>query len=458
MNCIHPTPGEPGFGTTEMLFIDPAACVGCGNCVGACPVGAIANESSLMPTQLPFAELNRTYYDEFPHDDRPILSPLTPQRRLRAGGPFRIAVIGAGPAGMFAADELLKHPEIAAVDVFERQSTPYGLARRGVAPDHTDTKKVADLFAAIEAQPRFAYHFGVSVGTDITIDELRSRYNGVIVAVGAPADRRLLIPGEDLRGSLAATQVVGWYNGDPDHADVDVPLTHNRAVVIGNGNVALDVARMLTRDPEWLETHTDIASGALGELYGSTVDEVVVLGRRGPADAAFTVPELIGLSTLTDVDVVVDAEPDTLTGADTRSRLLRELAERPQPSTPGVTRIVLRFATTPIEIIGDGHGVTGVRVANTGHDDADEIIDAGLVVRAIGHRGRPVTGLPFDEVTGTIPNDRGRVEPGVYVTGWIKRGPRGFIGTNKTCAEETVGAVLDDLERVGPPLHDAVSR
>lgn len=456
VNCIHPAPGEPGFATAEMLHIDPKACVGCGACVTACPAGAIKPESALTPSQQPFKPLNAEYYEVFPHADRAPLALVPQHRRLTSPGPFRVAIVGSGPAGLYTADELLKHPEVAEVVVFERLGTPHGLARFGVAPDHVSTRGVSRLFEAIERERGFRYELGVEVGRDVSLAELREQYDAVVYAVGASSDRALGVPGEDLPGSLPATGVVGWYNGHPEKQDLDVPLDHERAVVIGNGNVALDIARVLTADHDRLESHSAIAPGALTALRAGELREVVVLGRRGPAEAAFTVPELIGLTGLADVDVVVEADPAQLEGAGMKLELLRELASR----TPSADRrrIVLRFAASPVEIIGEDGRVTGVEVMRnelvTAEDGSvraqatgeTEVIPAGLVVRAIGHRGLPVADLPFDEATGTVPSTAGRVEPGVYVVGWIKRGPSGFIGTNKSCAQETVECLLDDLE------------
>ncbi|HWJ11391.1 MAG TPA: FAD-dependent oxidoreductase [Nocardioides sp.] len=457
VNCIHPAPGEPGFGSTEMVYIDATTCVGCGACATACPVGATVPDAALTSKQLPFIDLNAAYYDLFPHADRTPVALVPQQRRLTRTGPFRVAVIGAGPAGLYTADELLKHPEVEGVDVYDRLRTPHGLVRHGVAPDHASTKLVTRLFEAIERQPRFRYFLGTDVGTEVTLADLRASYHAVVYAVGASADRMLGIPGEDLAGSVPATALVGWYNGHPDQQELDVPLGHERAVVVGNGNVALDVARILTRPMEVLE-RTDLAPDALERLRDSAVREVVVLGRRGPAQAAFTVPELIGLAALDDVDVLVDCDPTLLDGEDQRSQLLRELAARTPDPASERRRIVLSFAVSPVEVLGADGRVTGVRVArNRLVADADgvvraettgdeHVLDAGLVVRSVGHRGLPVADLPFDERTATVPHHAGRVEPGVYVVGWIKRGPVGFIGTNKTCAQETVETILDDLD------------
>lgn len=454
VNCIHPAPGEPGFAEAEMLYVDPKACVDCGACATACPVDALKPHTKLTDAELPFIELNRLYYETQPHDERTPLAVIPPVRPVTEE--IRVAVVGAGPAGLYAADELLKHAGVS-VDVFDRLPTPYGLARAGVAPDHQHTKQVTRLFAAIEGQPGFRYRLNVEVGGTgpraVAHDELARRYDGVIYAVGASTDRALGIEGEDLVGSTSATDVVAWYNGHPDSQDTPVDLGGERVVVIGNGNVALDVARILTSDPESL-LPTDIAALPLATLRGSKVREVVVLGRRGPAEAAFTMPELIGLAGLVDVDVVVDNGGGEILADSPKTALLAELAAR--TPTPGRRRIVLRFRTAPVRILGQ-ENVTAVEVTRTELREVDgrtvavatgetEVIEASMVLRSVGYRGTAVDGLPFDETTGTVPNEQGRVRPGTYVAGWIKRGPSGFIGTNKTCSEETVDALLDDLD------------
>jgi ferredoxin/flavodoxin---NADP+ reductase len=438
VNCIHPAPGEPGFAEAAMLYVDARSCVDCGACTTACPVGAIRPHTSLSPEQQPFVALNAEYYEVFPHHDRTPLALVPRQRRLSRSGPFRFAVVGSGPAGMYVADELLKHPEVT-VDVIDRLPTPYGLVRAGVAPDHQSTKRVTTLFEAIEREPGFDYLLGVEVGRDVTHDELACHYDGVVYAVGAADDQRLGIPGEDLPGSISATDLVGWYNGHPDKQGLRVPLDHERVVVVGNGNVALDVARILTTDPEDLAT-TDIAALPWATLSRSRVLEVVVLGRRGPADAAFTVPELVGLAGIEDRNVVVDTGGEPIDGETAKLRLLADLAARPRVA--GRRTLVLRFRTTPSRILGHDQ-VTGVEVVR---DGTTEVIACGTVLRAIGYHGQPVADLPYDPATGTVPNDRGRVRPGVYVAGWVKRGPTGFIGTNKACAEGTVERMLDDVD------------
>jgi len=465
VNCIHPAPGEPGFAEAEMVFVDARTCVGCGACASACPVDAVKPATRLTAAERPFVALAAEYYECFPHTDRTPLAVVGRQRRLSRSGPFRVAVVGAGPAGLYTADGLLAHPEIA-VDVYDRLPTPHGLVRAGVAPDHPHTKHVQDLFAHVEDQPGFRYFLGVEVGRDLSLAELSAQYDAVVYAVGAAHDKPLGIPGEDLPGSLSATELVGWYDGHPDHQDLAVGLDHERAVVVGNGNVALDVARILTSDPETL-ARTDVAALALAALARSRIQEVVVLGRRGPAQAAFTVPELVGLVGLADagrIDVVVQCPDDVLraTASDARGRLLLDLARRAR--TPGRRAVVLRFLARPTRVVGDAErGVTAVEVARTrlevGSDgvpvavDAgeSEVIEAGLLLRSVGYRGHPVPDLPHDPVTGTVVHDRGRVRPGVYVAGWAKRGPTGFIGTNKADAAQTVERILDDLDARATP-------
>lgn len=462
VNCIHPAPSEPGFAEAEMVYVDADSCVGCGACTTACPVDAILPESVLSEQQRPFIGLNAEYFDVFPHRDRRPLAVVARQRRLARPGPYRVAVVGAGPAGLYTADELLKHPEVQ-VDVYDRLPTPYGLVRAGVAPDHQSTKQVERLFRAIEEQPGFRYFLNVEIGRDLSHEELTAQYHAVVYTVGAAADRALGIEGEQLPGSCSSTDLVGWYNGHPDKQDLVVPLdaagaASRRVVVVGNGNVALDVARVLTADPEAL-ARTDIATLPLTALRRSGVREVVVLGRRGPNEAAFTVPELIGLAGLRGLNVVVDTGGAEIADDTTKGRLLAELAAR--TADPALPTIVLRFLTSPVRILGSDR-VTGVELVRnrlevdpagvprpvpTGETD---VLDCALVVRAVGYHGHPVADLPYDAVTGTVPNDGGRVAPGVYVAGWVKRGPTGFIGTNKSCAQETVDRVVDDLDAGRP--------
>jgi ferredoxin--NADP+ reductase len=390
--------------------------------------------------------------------------------------PIRVAVVGSGPAGFYAAGHLLKDSgERIEVDMIERLPTPWGLVRSGVAPDHPKIKSVTRVYEKTAAHPRFRYFGNVTFGEHVHREDLLSHYHAIVYATGSPIDRPLGIPGEDLPGSHAATDFVGWYNGHPDQTDLEVDLLcSERALVIGNGNVALDVARMLVLDPAELAT-TDTADHALEVLARSRVSEVIVVGRRGPAQAAFTNPELLELGDLADTDVIVDpAELDRALsvhdpGADediTRRRnveILRDYAAR-EPSGRR-KRIVLRFLLSPTALLPDANGHLGSvelvqnrLVAADGRLRAEpteerETVAAGLLFRAIGYRGIPLPGVPFDERSAVIPHEGGRVvDPdsrapleGEYVVGWIKRGPTGVIGTNKKDAQETVDAILADI-------------
>jgi ferredoxin--NADP+ reductase len=391
--------------------------------------------------------------------------------------PIRIAIVGSGPAGFYTAGHLLKHvSERFEVDMLERLPTPWGLVRSGVAPDHPKIKSVTRIYEKTAAHPRFRYYGNVTFGEHVSREDLLEHYHAIVYATGSPSDRPLGIPGEELPGSHAATEFVGWYNGHPDHTHLEFDLlSAERAVVIGNGNVALDVARMLVLAPEELAP-TDTADHALDVLARSSVREVVILGRRGPAQAAFTNPELLELGELAGADVIVDEAEleraltvsDPRAEADITSRrnveILRSYASRPPKGH--AKRIVLRFLLSPAALLPDERGHLGavevirnqlapvpgggLRALAT---DERETIAAGLAFRAIGYRGIPLPGVPFDERSAVIPNETGRVldresgapVAGEYVVGWIKRGPSGVIGTNKKDAQETVDAMLADL-------------
>lgn len=357
--------------------------------------------------------------------------------------PLRVAVVGSGPSGFYSAAELLALPDLdVTVDMFDRLPTPFGLVRAGVAPDHPKIKSVTRVFEKTAAKTGFNFYGNVEVGRDVDAEELAAAYDAVVYAQGADRGRRAGFPGEQLVGNHTAAAFVGWYNGHPDYCGADFNLAVTRAVVIGNGNVALDVARMLTMPVTALEA-TDIASHALHALRHSRIEEVVVLGRRGPEHAAFTAPELEELGALDGVDVVVDAAdlPDA-GGDDSRGKLsmLADFAMR--HATPGNKRIVLAFHTRPIEAVG-ARGVERLRVQR---DGKQHNISAGLVIHAVGYAGSRLAGLPFDDRRGVVCNERGRVlgYPGVYVAGWIKRGPNGVIGTNKACARETIEVLAAD--------------
>ncbi|MER6100533.1 FAD-dependent oxidoreductase [Streptomyces sp. NPDC001728] len=461
VNCIHPTPEEPDFGTTEMLYIDPRTCIDCGACADACPVDAIFPADRLTGRLREYEAINAAYYA----GRTPAPTPASPTfhpwgapafaRSLPADfGPLRVAVVGTGPAGMYAAEDLLLHTN-AQVTLIDRLPVAGGLLRYGVAPDHPATKGAGDTFARFHSHPRVTMRLGVEVGKDVTAGELAAHHDAVVYAVGAPSDRRLGIPGEELPGSVSATSVVSWYNAHPETgADaVHLAASTERVVVVGNGNVALDVARVLVMDPAELAA-TDIADHALAALRATPVREVVLLGRRGPEHAAYTGSELLALKHLPGVDLVVDdRDPRTGAAVDAAatgekaallSDVVRETVDWTRPPAPGRRRIVLRFHSAPVEALGDG-SVRTVRVTEEGSPSGTEI-GTGLLVRAIGYRGVPLAGLPFDEAGGTVPHEAGRVTglPGSYVVGWIKRGPSGGIGANRSCAEETVGTLLAD--------------
>ncbi|MFI9833844.1 FAD-dependent oxidoreductase [Streptomyces sp. NPDC051913] len=463
VNCIHPTPQEREFGSTEMLHVDPRACIDCGACADACPVDAIFPVDRLTGPQKAYAEINAAYFDGTPAPapaagspnfhvwDRPSF-----ERALPADfRPLRVAIVGTGPAGMYTAQDLLLHTN-AEVTLIDRLPVAGGLVRYGVAPDHPTTRKIGDTFARFHDHPRVRMLLGLRVGEQVTAEELSAHHDAVVYAVGAATDRRLGIPGEDRVGSVSATTFVAWYNAHPDVAPDAIDLSAERVVVVGNGNVALDVARILTGDHERLAA-TDIADHALRALRDSAVREVVLLGRRGPEDAACTRPELLALAQLPGVRLVVD-DHDPRVGAAIDSAAPGELAallrEVPREKidwsrTPGEgRRIVLRFHSEPREIVGaegegPGSAVSAVRVSGAG---GEILLPASTVLRAIGYRGTPVPGLPFDEATGTVPHEGGRVTglPGTYVVGWIKRGSSGGIGANRTCAAETVGTLIAD--------------
>lgn len=392
-----------------------------------------------------------------------------------AGSPLRVAIIGSGPSGFYTAAELLEHDDLAVqVDVIDRLPTPFGLVRLGVAPDHQKIKSVTKIYDKIAAHPEFRFYGNVDLGRDVSHADLAPYYHAIIYATGAPLARRLGIPGEHLPGSRSATAVVAWYNGHPDFTRLSLDLTHERAVVVGNGNVAMDVARVFGAPPEYLAS-TDIADHALDALRASSIREVVVVGRRGPAQAAFTPKELKELGEIPGLDVIVDpadleldaASRAALEGPGSRNRatnvaVLRNFAER--RLTGAERRIVFRFLLSPLEILGS-EGVEGVVMAHNElyhhtdgshrarQTDRTETISSGIVFRAIGYHGAPLPGVPFDARGGVIPNMAGRVThmstgepvPGEYAVGWIKRGPQGVIGTNKTDAQETVTCLLEDL-------------
>jgi ferredoxin/flavodoxin---NADP+ reductase len=393
--------------------------------------------------------------------------------------PYYVAIVGSGPSGYFAAASLLKLADVPEpldvhVDMLEMLPTPWGLVRSGVAPDHPKIKSISSQFEKTASHPRFRFFGNLVVGEHVHAGELAERYDAVIYAVGAQSDKPLRIPGEDLTGSVAAVELVGWYNAHPHFEQMSPDLTGERAIVVGNGNVALDVARILVTDPEELRT-TDIADHALELLDPRGVEEVVIIGRRGPLQATFTTLELreLGdLKGLEGVDVIVDpADVSDISDeeAEAASKTVRNNLKAlrgytgNQP-TPGNRRIVFKFHTSPIEIRGDGRVEQVVLGRNELVADENgrvvakdtgtrEVLPAQLVVRAVGYQGVPTPGLPFDERTCTIPHTDGRIEGSrnEYVVGWIKRGPSGVIGSNKSDSQHTVDTLVADLAGASHP-------
>jgi ferredoxin--NADP+ reductase len=411
------------------------------------------------------------------------------------GIPLRVAIVGAGPTGYYAADHLFRQAGLVVeIDMYDRVPTPYGLVRAGVAPDHQKIKSVTASFDKVAAHPRFRFYGSVELGRHVTVDDLRAHYHMVIYTTGAQTDRRMGIPGEDLKRSHPATEFVAWYNGHPDYRHLTFDLSHERAAIVGVGNVAVDVARILSRTPEELAT-TDIADHALEALRASRVREVYLLGRRGPAQAAFTNPEVKELGELADADVTAipeEVELDDLSRAamqragdratQRKVDLLQSYARR--TPTGKRRRLILRFLVSPVELLDDGAGaVGGIRLVRNKLYATDtgtlqpkptgefEDLPVGLVFRSVGYKGVALPGVAFNDKWGVILNEKGRVldpetkQPvvGEYTAGWIKRGPTGVIGTNKPDAAETVACMMEDLAadrylRAAEPSREAVDR
>lgn len=390
--------------------------------------------------------------------------------------PLRVAIVGSGPSGFYAAAELLNQPIEVKVDMFEKLPVPYGLVRYGVAPDHLKIKNVAKIFEKTASHPKFSFLGNVTVGKNITVFELRRFYDAVIFSIGAEADRKLGISGEDLVGSYTATEFVAWYNGHPDFQDHHFDFSQDVAAIIGQGNVAMDVSRILCKTPDEL-MKTDINQHALEVLAESKIKEVHVFGRRGPVQASFTSPEIKEMDELVDCYPIIDPKDMELNEASQKELddikfighkknydiLKHMLTVDPKGRK---RKFYLHFFRSPQEILGKGHvqkikfevnklvGEAGQqKVRGTG---VLEELDCGIVFRSVGYRGIPIKGLPFSEQSGVIPNQAGRVMDseqiysGWYVAGWIKRGATGIIGTNKPCSEETVKSLLEDLEHLNP--------
>ena len=365
---------------------------------------------------------------------------------------YKVAIVGAGPAGYFAAQALqnLQSEELQfTIDMIERLPTPWGLVRSGVAPDHPKIKTVSKVFEKIATAGNFRLFGGVELGTDISIEQLREMYDAVVIATGSTVGKKLGIPGEDLPGSLSAAEFVPWYNGHPDFHKVDVPLDCQRAVVIGAGNVAMDVARMLALEPSELDP-TDTADHAITALKESAIREVVISARRGPEHAAFTSPELRDLPKLEHTNVLMDkSEIDAAIGRagdaiekDTKSNLDAMLLISENANTNHERTMKFQFSATPIEIKGAGK-VEEVVFQKTGSDEKFSI-ECGLVITAIGYEAVNIPGIPYER--GKVVNTDGRVSENLYVVGWAKRGPSGVIGTNKSDASDVMKLLVEDLK------------
>jgi ferredoxin/flavodoxin---NADP+ reductase len=386
--------------------------------------------------------------------------------------PLRVSIIGSGPSGFYAADALLKSEVSTVVDMFERLPNPYGLVRTGVAPDHAKIKNVAKVYERIAAKPGFRYFGNVEFGKDVGLEELEQHYDAIIFANGAETDRNLNIPGEDLVGSHPATAFVGWYNGHPDFRDLEFDFSTETAVIIGQGNVAVDICRILCKTVEELKT-TDIAQHALDQLAESKIKFVHMIGRRGPVQAKFTQIEIRELGRLEDCDTHIDLEAFDFDEAsqqeldDPSNKLasknvtvMRDIAET---NPHGKSReLDIDFCLSPIEIKGDGRVESIVFEKNklvgepfklkaVGTGELEEM-PCGLVFRSVGYHGVPLPGVPFDEKRGIFPNENGRIigHDGLYAVGWIKRGPSGIIGTNKPDSQATVAQLLEDLSELRP--------
>lgn len=390
-----------------------------------------------------------------------------------------VAIIGSGPSGMYVADRLAKKAPDATIDIIDRLPTPFGLVRAGVAPDHQGTKKVTNQYEKLLSQPNVRYLGNVEVDRDITLAELKFSYDAVVIAAGAQIDRKLGIKGEELRGVYGSGAFVGWYNGHPDHRDLDPVQHHIRsAVVIGNGNVSIDISRVLVKDPGEM-TESDLCRHARDAIHGAQVETVYLVGRRGPIEASFTPPELRELGKLDSAVPVIENTtlPETLPNwvntniPEGRVRaknleILRSFQEL--EATSATKKIHLVFQANPVEFLGNEQGeVRAVRFEKTSIDDDGNAIGTGeffdipadLVVTAIGYRSSPLTGITFDEKRGIYPNEEGHIEDNVYVVGWGKRGPSGTIPTNRPDSFQVADRILADIGNGGEkPGPEALNR
>jgi ferredoxin--NADP+ reductase len=481
VDCIRPTPGDPEFNSAEMLYIDPKSCIDCGACQEACPVSAVHPEEDVPDHLRHFTEFNAGYFRRSPLTASSDPTPR-PERPSAENGPLTVAIVGSGPAAAYLAEDLLRRGNVK-VNILEKLPTPWGLLRAGVAPDHLKTKDLAPSLERVLRSTSLEYYLKVEVGRDIAVEDLLTSHHAVVIATGAADPAPWDVPGADLAGVHPAADFVAWYNGHPEHSHLAFDLSADRAVVIGNGNVALDVARVLLLSPEELK-RSDIAEHARIALENSNVKQVVVAGRRGPLQAAYTAAEFSALSRLAGVDLVINAD-DVLLDDASRAHLdsprasyaeqlkVQLAIDASQNSAEhSQRRLILRYLAEPTRV----HGETRVKAVeflrNELHSEDGRIVarptdapstveSAGLVITSIGYRGRELPGVPFDERSGTVLHANGRVTnnagetvTGLYATGWVKRGPSGGIGAARGDAQETAAAVVADFNNgalgVGP--------
>jgi ferredoxin/flavodoxin---NADP+ reductase len=467
VDSIHPAPGEPGFGQTGMLYIDPSTCIDCGACADVCPVDAISADHDLPVAELPFLDLGREFAARQPQ----LVGP--PKRRTQIEVPVvttsfltrshvRIAVVGSGASGLYTAEYLLADKRAnVELHLIERLDRIGGLARYGVAPDHGATRGVVRHFESILKDPRIVLRLGTEVGQNgVRHEELCREYDAVVYAVGASQDRELTIPGSGLPGLWGAAHVARWYNGHPSTATESVELCDAHAVVIGNGNVGLDVARMLLSSPETVSS-LEVPPEVGTSLSKSKIRHVTVVGRSGPERASFSYKELLGLTSHGDFSVQVDQNelPQEESGKKYDFEVQKKLNLLRRHSLvaddPGrARRLELRFGWSPRRLVGATR-VEGIFFERTSNDHAPRTLELGasLVVSAIGMTGTMLEGVPFDRKTGRLPVRKGRVidpesatpVPKTYATGWIASGASGTIGRNRKGAYEVAESLIEDI-------------
>ena len=390
--------------------------------------------------------------------------------------PLRVAIVGAGPSGFYVADSLFRSKLSVVIDTFDKLPTPYGLLRGGVAPDHQQMKTVGKYYEKVALTPGFSFFGNVTIGKDVSVDELKQHYDVIVFTCGAQTDKKMGISGEDKQGSYTATEFVGWYNGNPDYQDLNVDLSKEKIAIVGQGNVAIDVARILAKTRQELAS-SDITEHALSLLDKSHVKEIHLIGRRGPVQAAFTELEIKELGELEDCDVVIDPQDLILNEAsqielddpaNNKARknmlVLQEFAKR--SVTNKAKKIVLHFFKSPLEVLGDT-SVKGLRLGRNHLEgspnqqkavltDQHAELQCDLIFRSVGYRGVRIEGVPFDDAKGIFPNQEGRMGNAMYCSGWIKRGPSGVLGSNKPDGAQTVQSILQDLESLTPcPFRDS---